>query len=165
MHDKEGKQSFLHGPSVVLVVAVLFFAVFAAAFVVTKESNLKAMAAANDAKLGIRNFLAGSGEKTVSIINSWWWALAIGLSVLGFVASLIGKAAVALANKKLANGVGLVLGFGVLLALALNIVFVEGRNTAIFNAIIFLIGYPLLYASVVAVIASVGVAVMAWRQP
>ena len=135
------------------------FLVFSISFAITFSMNKKAGSEeydkSNNASLAIRNYGMGSADKIESIFLKYGIFIGVGLGIIimaltYFIYGIL--ALIKLTKFKLTTLILSLFSFGFLLVFGIELVFFENRYTALGNAAISFIGYPLMYTSIITVI-------------
>ncbi|MBS3176736.1 hypothetical protein J4457_05890 [Candidatus Woesearchaeota archaeon] len=126
-----------------IVVFLVFSAVFALGFIMTKENSITEYGTGN--------------SQILSIFSSYGMAFGVILGILTLIGLIIARgiaSLLALTRFHAANQIISILAHCGWLAFAVQLVYFEGRFTSIGSAIILFIGYPLFYASIAAIFFS-----------
>lgn len=140
------------------IVFLGFATVFAVVFLSKKASLEKEFLAAAQKVPSIRDFGSSSIETALKIAHSYGPYAGIGLGLVAFLVTgvlLLLLKIVRLAKFSLANVFLLLVVYGALLALAIELIYYEARYTVLALAVIFFVGKPLYYASIGALILAV----------
>jgi hypothetical protein len=145
-----GKQNILQKGILILLMSVIFTAIFAAAFYATKQSSSQKFDAANKEALGIKNY--GSPDKVKNIFSKYGALMGAGLGLIALIAGYIiyGIAAITRLTKTgFAVTGALFITYGLMLVLGTELAFFENRYSTAGNGIIFFLGYPLFYTGII----------------
>lgn len=155
---KHAKKSFFSGLGFALLSVAAFTIIFTAIFFIAKGSLSKAYDEANANIPMVKTGLSNPAESTKYFDRfAWLGGLAFGLIALIAVLILYGIAHLTGLTKHF-FGTGAVIGvvYLALFALGFILVFLEKAYVPWANGVIFFIGHPLFYASLIMTAAAVG---------
>jgi hypothetical protein len=127
-----------------------FAALFAVIFVMNKSDLAREFVSATAKVPSIKNFGSATADTMKQYFSAYGYLAGLALGLVAYLASLLLYGAlkiVRLAKYKLANMLALFLVYGAYLVLGIELFYYEDRYSALAIAIVFFIGYPLLYAS------------------
>lgn len=126
---------------------IAFIILFTAIFYLNKNSAQTKFDTENSLHKGITT---SSADKTKSLIDSYGVFSGILLGIISFILTSIIYAIIRKVKKSICISAGI--SYILLLILAFELVFLENRFTAWANGIIFYLGVPLLYTSLIVIL-------------
>jgi hypothetical protein len=144
----------------IIVVSLVFYAVYAGSFYLLHGFLDTQFDASAPDLLGLKNFGMVHGGNTREIFSAYGAVMGLGFLAFGLVNSFFFwgiLALVRLGKNIYARLINMMFVYGVMLGIAIEFVFFEERTTEISRSIIFYMGYPMLYASAVAMVVIAGI--------
>lgn len=147
-----------NGIGILFIAVIIFFALLFLISSLGSDKALQQYEDANTESAAISNFMSGSAEKTKEVIFKYKVMIFAGIAAITLFTLLVlfGIAKATGLLSKIGLPPFLSIPFFFWLLFGINMVFVEKRNTAIINGVIFFIGYPLMYSSALMVLGCIG---------
>ena len=140
---------FWNKGSFVAIATAIFCVLFIVFFYAMKSSMIEKYKEANNESPAIRKYMQNSADKMQVYMTKYGAAaflpLALFSLIVGYIALLVLKTL--LKGKHYVAPLSAIIGIVPTFYFGLNLMFVEERNTAIGNGVIFFTGYPAFYAS------------------